>query len=255
MRCLFAFLTVCALAACDTGSVSGPVVFSGVEVTPRGEAQLSVDGGVLVVSGLTGDRAGGFAVNRSLARLDVETSPVTVPAGGRFGVVVEDANGQPIAQMYNEANGTDGLRASTLRFAFVDGVRAARITYRLGGQVVFVIPSIELTASGGRFAQQGSAGEADGKSGSVHVIRNANGQYVVVSDAEDSAKQAGPGVCGGFTILPPIDLPRAQFPEGTLCADWVEVEPLGGPAPLAARMAVMARSVDSFRVQTLVATD
>lgn len=257
-RLLLVLLAAASLTACDSEAPNDPVVFGGVEVTPTGDAALAIAGGTLVASGLDGTRAGGFTVGGALARLDVTTEPVTIPAGGRFGVVVEDAAGQPVASMFNEADVPGAAETGTLRVAFADGVRAVRVTYRLAGVVVFTIPVLDLTPSGGRLAQQGSAGTAEGKSGSVHVIRNGDGTYTVVSDAEGSAKRGpaargdGPGGCLGFTVRPPVALP-ITFPDGTLCADWVEVTPLGGPATAAARASVVARGVGSFTVRSLAA--
>ncbi len=244
-------LALLVLAACDSSSDPDPVVFGGVEVVPRGDASRTVAGGALGGSGRGRPREGGVTVDRPLQRLDVDTDAVTLAAGGRFGVTVDDAAGQPIASIYSEAGSVPDR--ATLRFAFPDGVLAARITYRLAGVVVFEIPAIDLAPSGGRLARQGSAGEADGKAGSVHVIRNANGQYIMVSDADDAAKRgAGPGDCLGFSIVPPA----GTFPDGRLCADWVEVEPLpnAGTPPAAASVSVVGRGVGTFTVRSLVAT-
>ncbi len=232
------------LAACDT-SGSGTLTFDGVEVTERGDARLAVENGRLVVSGLAGDRSGGFDVGGTPDRVDVETEPLSVPAGGRFGVEVNDDDGTELASIYNEGTG-DGRFDMTFAFADALGVSAVAIRYRLGGQVVLEIPRLALVP-GGRQQAATDAGSGSGDSGSVHVIRD-RGRYIVVSDAQNtSGARRG---CPGFLLT---DLPGgldSEYPGG-LCTDWVEVEPLGAGAMPVGRVAVTARGVGSFRVRAL----
>ena len=236
---------------CDGGTdAPAPLEYGGIEVTPRGDASLAVVNGALVVSGLSGARSGGFTIAGDPARLDVETDPVAIPAGGRFGVVVDGADGTALAEMFNEA--TSATRFA-MRFAFADasGVTAVRVGYRLGGELIFEIPTLSLPGGRGISAREASAGDAEGSSGSVHVIRGSDGKYTVVSDAEGSgSRPAARNGCAGFVVRPPVPLPPT-YPSGTLCADWVEVTPLDGASPPAARASVTARGVGAFTVRGL----
>lgn len=239
------------LAGCDGTDPGDPLVFSGVEVAPRGDASLAVAGGTLVASGLDGAREGGFTVGGDPQRIDVAVAPVTLPAvGARFGVLVEDAAGQALASFTNElVQNASGATVTRLRIAFPDGTSSVRITYRLNDAVVFTIPSLELRPGDGRLAREASAGETSGKAESVHVVRGSDGRYIVVSDSEAQGARGG---CAGYVLRPPVPLPDA-FPDGTLCADWVEVQPLGGPVTAAVRTSVVGRGVGSFTVRALSA--
>lgn len=240
-----------AVAGCDGADPDDPLVFAGVEVAPRGDASLAVVGTTLVASGLDGVREGGFTVGGNPQRIDVAVAPVTLPAvGARFGVLVEDAAGQALASFTNElVQDAAGATVTRLRIAFPDGTSSARVTYRLNDAVVFTIPALELRAGDGRLAREASAGETSGKAESVHVVRGSDGRYIVVSDSEAQGSRGG---CAGYVLRPPVPLPDA-FPDGTLCADWVEVQPLGGPVATAARTSVVGRGVGAFTVRALSA--
>ena len=241
-----ALLLALALVACDTGA--DPLVFSGVEVEARGDAQLAVEGGALVASGLDGTRSGGFRVAGTPDRVDVALDPVAIPDGGRFGIEVEGTGDEPLAAIYNEGTGGGRfeVRAS---FADVLGVETVTVRYRRAGRVVFVIEALDLAPVAGRRRGRASAGSSDDDPESAHVIRE-NGRYIVVSDKEGSADGGRRG-CSGFLLrLPaPFDV---DLPDG-LCTDWIEVEPNGGAAIPVGRVAVTARGVGSFRVTGLSA--
>lgn len=239
---------VLTLAACDGGD-GGGVTFGGERLEGLGDASLAVAAGELVVSGLEGTRTGGFALPRAVTQLDVRTAPVDVPPGGFFGVRLDAADGETLARFVHEA---DAGGVGRLRFQMPAGVTHVRVTYRRAGQVVFTIPRLPLTLTGGRRAAESTAGETEGESGSVHVRRNADGRYVLVNDAGSTAR-GGPDDCAGFVIRPPVALPLTQFPDGRLCSDWVEVLPLDGPVAAPARVAVTARGVGTMRVRSLEA--
>lgn len=244
-----------ALVGCDGGGAPAPLTFGGVEVTARGDATLSTQGGELVVSGLSGTRTGGFAVNaasmgRPLTQLDVILHPVDLPeVGARIGVVVEDAAGVPVASLFHERIALPGRPATgRLRFAFPEGTIRAVVRYKRQGEVILTLP-LDLQPGAGRLTQEADAGESDTRTESVHVIRSGDGRWIVVSDAQATGSRGG---CAGYLIRLPVPLPDT-FPDGTLCADWVEVEPVGGPVLAAARTAVVGRGVGTFRVRTLAA--
>ena len=247
MRPLLTAALLIAVAGCDT-TATGPLLFGGVEVEARGDARLDVEDDALVVSGLAGDRSGGFNVAGAPDRVDVITDPISIPVGGRFGIEVEDAAGAHLASIYNEGTG-DG--AFDVRVSFADGlgVEAVAVRYKLGGVLVLEIPRLLLVPDPvERRRATSSAGSGSGDSGSVHVIRE-NGRYIVVSDsqgAQDGARRS----CGAF-LLTSLPLRAGDnFPDG-LCTDWIEVEPLDvGPMPRG-RVAVTARGVGSFRVRAL----
>lgn len=247
MRTALLTVTLVAVAAgCDIFG-SDPLSFDGIEVEARGDASLAVENGRLVVSGLDGSRSGGFTLPGRPDRVDVRTEPVQIPAGGRFGIEVEDG-GEEIASIYNEGTG-DGEFDVRVNFADALGVTAVAIRYRLGGENGRVVLSIDsLPLIGGRTARrrETSAGSGSGDSESVHVIRS-GGRYIVVSDsdAEDGARRG----CPGFLIVPP-DVYGSEFPNG-LCTDWIEVEPLGASDMPQGRVAVTARGVGSFSVRDL----
>lgn len=246
-------LALLLLVACDGTDPDDPLVFAGVEVAPRGDAALAVVGGTLVASGLDATREGGFTVDGDPQRLDVEVAPVTLPAvGARFGVLVEDADGQALASFTNDlVQDAAGGTVTRLRIAFPEGTPAVRVTYRLNEAVVFTISSLALRPGGGRLAQEANVGETSGKAESVHVVRGSDGRYIVVSDSEAQGARGG---CAGYVIRPPVPLPPPLPPDGTLCADWVEVQPLGGPVAAAARTSVVGRGVGAFTVRALSAT-
>lgn len=247
MRALLLIALLVAFAAgCDIFG-SDRLSFDGVEVEARGDASLAVENGRLVVSGLDGSRSGGFTLPGQPDRVDVRTAPIRIPAGGRFGIEVED-DGEDIASIYNEGTG-NGEFDIRVNFADALGVTAVAIRYRLGGEggrVVLEIPSLPLI--GGRTARrrETSAGNGSGDSESVHVIRS-GGRYIVVSDSD--AQEGARRGCPGFLIVPP-DIHGSDFPEG-LCTDWVEVEPLGASDMPRGRVAVTARGVGSFTVRGL----
>lgn len=238
-----ALLAVLVLAAgCDVFG-SDALTFDGAEVEARGDASLAVEGGRLVVSGLEGTRSGGFDLVGVPDRVDVETDPVRIPAGGRFGIEVEGTDGEDIASIYNEATG-DGTFDVRVTFADALGITAVAVRYRLGGEVVLEIPSLPLLGGDNGRRRETSAGSGSGDSGSVHVIRS-GGRYIVVSDSEGSGG-ARRG-CNGFFIVPP-DL--EEYAEG-LCTDWIEVEPLYVGEMPRGRVAVTARGVGTFAVREL----
>lgn len=240
-----ALLTVLALVAAGCDVTDDPLAFDGVEVEVRGDADLAVEGGLLVVSGLDGSRSGGFNLPVALDRVDVETAPIRIPAGGRFGIEVEDADGQDIASIYNEATG-NGQFDVRVNFADALAVPAVAVRYRLGGQLVLEIPRLPLVGSNNGRLRETSAGSGSGDSGSVHVIRS-GGRYIVVSDSESSGG-ARRG-CAGFVLFPPTGY-GPDYPTG-ICTDWIEVEPLEVSDMPDGRVAVTARGVGSFSVRDL----
>ena len=140
-----------------------------------------------------------------------------------------------------------------LTFSFDAGVNAVRILYKRGAETLFTIPSLPVEgipfAATVRLPQ--SAGEGEGKSGSVHAIRD-GGRWVVVSDSEGSGQRTDgvAGGCLGYLILPPA-VGGIIPPDAPLCVDWVEVQPLSGNAATAARTVVFSRGLDQFTVRTL----
>lgn len=242
----FALLAALALAAagCDIFG-SDLLSFNGTEVEVRGDAALALENGRLVVSGLDGSRSGGFTLPVGLDRVDVETAPISIPAGGRFGIEVDGGDAEPIASIYNEGTGGG---AFDVRVSFADAlaVTAVTVRYRLGGEIVLEIPRLPLLGAGNGRRRETSAGSGSGDSGSVHVIRS-GGRYIVVSDSEGSG-DARRG-CDGFFLVPPVEY-APDFPNG-LCTDWIEVEPVYSGEMPRGRVAVTARGVGSFTVQAL----
>ena len=234
-----------AVGGCD--SDDAPVTFQGVEVEARGDATIAASDGALVVSGLGGGRSGGFTVAGQPDRVDVEVDALAIPAGGRFGVVVEDASGAEVASFYNEATSDD---AFDLVFDFPGAVTAAVVRYRLGGEVVFEGRlALALLRAGARRAPT-SAGSGEGDTGSTHVIRE-NGRYIVVSDSDGEGGRRAGG-CAGFVVTPPAALRVEGIT--TVCADWVEVEPVAAGAMPRGQVSVVARGVGSFTVRDLEVT-
>lgn len=242
MRRLLLLLAALGLAACDTDDPE-PLLFAGVEVEARGDAALAVEGGRLVVSGLDGTRSGGFTLPGRPDRVDVEIDPLAVPPGGRFGAFVEDDDGVEVASLFTEA-GTDGRL--DFRYTFADAlvVPAVRIRYLLGGRVVF---DGTLDLPQGRAARATySGGEGDGEPGSTHVIRE-NGRYIVVSDSNSEPARKSGG-CPYYLITPP---PPFDQEFGSICTDWVEIEPLVSLPMPRGRVSVTARGVGQFAVREL----
>lgn len=239
-----------AVGGCDNtpGSDDGPFTFQGVELEPVGDATLSVENDRLVVSGLDGDRSGGFRMPDLADRVDVRTEAVVLAKGQRFGLEIKDPNGADLVSIFNEGIGEERL---AIRATFDDalGVEAVTIRYRLGGEdgeLMLEIPRLALL--GGRLARiaETSAGSGSGDTESVHV-RRVGGRYIVVSDSEGGggARQG----CPGFLIIPPSTFGR-EFPNG-LCADWIEVEPLDIDQITRGRASVTARGIGSFTVYDL----
>ena len=249
-------LVALVLASCDTADGPG-VAYGGVSVEPVGGAALRASGTTLVVSGIPAGAEGGFAVPGLRQRVDATIDPITVPNGGRFGTRVEAADGSEIASLF-----AVGLPEERVRFVFsfgaAAGVTAVRLEYKLAGVTVFRISSVPVVAGRPVSAVlvEQSAGEGGGKSGSVHAVRD-GGRWVVVSDSEGpgqrpaagTAARAGGG-CNGFLVRPPA-VNGVPIPDLPFCADWVEVAPLTGTAPAAARTVVVARGLPGFTVRTL----
>lgn len=239
-------LLLCALtvAACDSDTPDD-VVFQGVDLGVSGEARLAVEGGALVVSGLEGNRSGGFETKGRPDRVDVEIDPLLIPAGGRFGVEVRNGDAV-VASLYNEATAPGQF---DVLFDFPDalGATVAVVRYRFDGELVFE-GQVDLIPGRSRGQRQPtSGGSGEGESGSTHVIRE-RGRYVVVSDSgNDSARRASG--CTGFLMTPPP--PFDESAGARICADWIEVEPLvTAPVPQGT-VAVTARGVGTFRVRSL----
>lgn len=241
----FLLLAVLVFAGCDT-STDDPVVFQGVALGARGDASLAVENGTLIVSGLDGARSGGFTLDGTPGRVDVEIDPLAIEMGDRFGITVEDESGGQIASFYNVGQGGGRVR---FEFEFADAflVSGARVTYRLGGRTGQAVLDgfLDFGALGqGRLAQA-FAGEGEGQTGSTHVVRE-RGRYVVVSDSNGGGARTASG-CAGFLVTPPASF---DF-EGTICTDWIEVEPIGEFEMPQGTVSVTARGVGSFTVNDL----
>ena len=238
------------VAACDTETPDppppGPVVFDGVELEARGDAEVAVEGGALVVSGLDGSRSGGFTVGGTPDRVDVEIDPLAIPPGGRFGIEVEDDAGADVASLYNEV-GSDGRIDFLFDFPSALGVTAAVVRYRYLGDVLF---EAEIALGTGRSRSvriPTSGGDGEGDTGSTHVIRS-GGKYIVVADSNAGGSRRSGG-CPVFLVRPPPPFGR-QYPE-PFCTDWIEVEPLlSAPMPRGT-VSVTARGVGTFTVRDL----
>ena len=239
-----------AVAACDTPASEVDVEFQGVDLVTRGDARLELvdDGAALVVSGLDGSRSGGFTVEGLPTRVDVETDPLAVPPGGRFGIVVEGAGGGLLASFY--ATGTqDGALDFLFDFGGSVPITEVVIRYFQGGENGELVFEGRLDWSQGRRAAQvvaTSAGLGEGTTGSTHVIRR-NGKYVVVTDSDTSVLRSAR--CAGFSVLPPPVF-EAQEP---FCTDWIEVDPVRATDEEVERgtVSVLARGVGSFTVRQL----
>ncbi|HEX9950391.1 MAG TPA: hypothetical protein VGB53_01365 [Rubricoccaceae bacterium] len=245
-------LAALSFASCD--SADGPgVAYGGVTVEPVGGASLRTSGTTLVVSDIPAGAEGGFAVPGLRQRVDATIDPITVPDGGRFGTRVEAADGSEIASLF-----AVGLPQERVRFVFsfgaAAGVTAVALEYKLDGVTVFKLSRVPVVAGrpvAGMLLEQ-SGGEGSGKSGSVHAVRD-GGRWVVVSDSEGSGQRpAGDtgGECSGFLVRPPA-VAGVPVPDMPICVDWVEVAPLTGTAPTAARTVVVARGLPGFTVRTL----
>ena len=241
------------VAACDSGGASGEsVVFLGTEIEASGDAALAVEGGRLVVSGLSGSREGGFTVAGTPERVDVEIEPLPLSASGtRFGAEVRDGSGAALASIFNESNG-DGTFTVRFDFGGASGVSEAIVRYRLGAEVVLEgFLGVPLPREGGRRAPV-DAGDGDGDTGSTHVIRR-NGRYVVVTDSDGEGGRRATG-CPGFLVEPPsaLDVVLGGFEPGQrVCTDWIEVEPVTEESMPEGRVSVLARGVGSFAVESL----
>lgn len=245
-RSALTLLALVSLAACDSETPpDGPVTFQGVEVAAEGDATISVRDGLLVVSGLDGARAGGFAVAGRPDRVDVEIAPLSIPVGGRFGVEVRDGS-DPVVSLANRATSA-GRFDVEFDVPSLLGATAAIVRYRLNGEVRF---EGRLDVVPGRTRGQRrptSAGSGEGDTGSTHVVRE-RGKYVVVSDS-DSGGARRAGGCSGFLMTPPPPLDLSV--EGPICADWVEVEPLATAPVPQGTVSVVAQGVGSFTVRQL----
>lgn len=230
-------------AGCDTDT-DDPIVFGGVEVRATGDASLAVEGGRLVVSGLEGTRSGGFVVAGTPTRVDVETEPVSIPAGGRFGTRVTSDAGLELASLYTEAQASG---RHDFRFEFPDAlaVQTAIVRYKQAGRTVF---EAELSLGVGRSRRAvGSGGSGDGDPNSTHVVRE-RGKYIVVADSDDQGSRRANG-CAGFVMTPPPPFDE-EFQTG-ICADWVEIEPVLQLDMPEGEVAVTARGVGEFVVTDL----
>jgi len=249
MRRFHALLFLAALAAgCDTPPVAEGVSFQNVDLDARGDASLSVSGGALVVSSLTGSRSGGFTVDGQPGRLDVDVDPLAIPAGGRFGIEVEDASGADVASFYVTGNAAGALDF-LYDFGTSLGVAGVLIHYKIGGENGEIVFGAQIDGGNGRLRgalAETSGGTGSGTTGSTHVIRD-NGKYIVVSDSNgDGARHAD---CDGFRVTPPAPYSRASY-----CTDWIEIEPLiTAPMPQGT-VSVTARGVGSFTVRDLNAS-
>ena len=251
MRRLLLPLALALAAGCDTPAEETDLTFQSVTVAERGDASLAVSGGALVVSGLDGSRSGGFTVAGTPGRVDVEIDPLAIPAGGRFGVEVEDAAGADLASFYTEA-ASDGSLDFVYDFGGTLPVLEVAIRYRLGGEAGDVVFQEFVGVPSGRVARRAptSGGSGDGETGSTHVIRE-NGKYIVVSDS-DSGGARRAGECPGFLVTPPPPF-DGQF-RTPLCTDWIEIEPFlagEGGAMGPGTVSVTARGVGAFIVRDL----
>jgi len=244
---LLLVLLALTVGACDTNTAPGPLLFGGVEVTATGDATLAVEGGQLIVSGLDGNRSGGFTLPGRPTRVDVDIAPLAVPPGGRFGARVTDDSGLEVASLFTEA-GASGLLDFRFNFADLAGLSSAVIRYRLAGRVVF---QGELDLSSRRGARlAGSGGSGTGGPGSTHVIRD-GGKYIVVADADEQGGRQRDG-CSGFLMTPPHPF-EIEFPD-PICTDWVEIEPVLQTTMPEGQVAVTARGVGRFVVRELAVT-
>lgn len=250
----FAPLILCTavlgLAACDSDDPD-TLTFDGVEIEARGGATLATDGGDLVVSNVQASGNDGFFIPGTPASVDVLTEPISLMPGQGFGISVIGTDGTELAGFRNRNRGSSGRFNFEITFADALNVRAVRVVYLLDGVVQLDIPSLEFRGDTGLRLATDSAGEGEGDTGSAHVVRR-GGKYVVVSDSEGSgeprhASGTRTGECRGFTVTPPVDIPTL-----TLCADWIEVEPLDVTFPNeVAGVAVTGRALGSFRVRAL----
>ena len=250
LHVLTAALLALGLTSCDGSSDETPASFSGVPVTPVGGATLRAEGGALVVSGIAAGAEGGFSVPGPTSGVDVEIDPVRVPDGGRFGGRVEDAAGAELASIFAEGDPDDRVRL-VFSLGAASDVRLVRIVYRFGGQTLFTIPELPVTANA-RLATallvRQNAGDGSGETGSVHFVRD-GGRWVMASDSPSGGARgtAQRGAdCRGFLVRPPV----AAGPD-LLCTDYVEITPLTGQAEPAARTAILARGLGGFTVRTL----
>lgn len=238
-----------ALTACDSG---GPdtLTFDGVDIEAQGGAELSTDGGDLVVSNIQASGSDGFFIAGTPTSVDVLTAPIQLNPGQGFGISVIGTDGVELAGFRNRNRGSSSGRF-TFEITYADAlnIQAVRVVYLLNGSVQLEIPNLPFNAGSGLRLATDSAGEGEGDTESAHVVRR-GGKYVVVSDSEGggAARRAGDkGPCEGFTVTPPIEIPTV-----TLCADRIEVEPLNVTFPSeVAGVAVTGRSLGSFRVRSL----
>ena len=239
------------LAACDSGS-SDTILFDGVEVETRGDAELATDGGDLVVSNVQASGTDGFFIPGTPTSVDVRTEPLPLTDGQGFGISVIGMDGDELVGLRNRNRGaSSGQFNFEITFADALDVKAVRVVYLLNGRVQLEIPNLPFSGSLGSRRATDSVGEGEGDTDSAHVVRR-GGKYVVVSDSEGDGEPRRAGdknACDGFTITPPIEIPTL-----TLCADRVEVEPLDVTFPdEVAGVAVTGRALGSFRVRSLAA--
>ena len=137
-------------------------------------------------------------------------------------------DGETLASLKNRNRGASSKFSFEVEFADALGVEAVRVLYMLDGEVQLEVPNLPFRAADGLRLATSSVGEGEGETGSAHVIRR-GGRYVVVADSDDATvegRSAAGGACSVFTVLPPVEVEG-----GVVCADWIEVEPLGVTFP------------------------
>jgi hypothetical protein len=213
------------LAACDSATPDlDRVTFDGVTYTALGGATLEPTGsGLRVGSGASADEYGvrvDFATTDLLDRADLRVLPVALPDGSRWGLqLFADVQGTStdVATVWNEAV-TDSTHQLLFDFDPATGATAVTFAYYLDGRLLFTVPDVPLSLTGGRLRTQ-NAGQGNGDPQSVHVIRDGS-RYVVATDYGGDPPFAGGGCAGALLQVDFPGIPSAPF-----CADYVEATP------------------------------
>ncbi len=236
------------LSSCDSDSTVLPptdIAFNGVTYAAVGQADLELTSDGLVVSniGSSGNDGVRVAPTSAIGMADIQTLPIDLPSGGRWGMEVfgETGSGSTgMATVWNEA--VDGGEES-IQFDFAPelNVSALILEYFLEGRLQHSA-TVPANGAGNFSARLTTAGTGAGRRTSVHVIC-VGGELIVATDNNGDAPRTLPGGCGAELLT---DVPGA---DGAICADYVQARPVTELSfPEVTSLQVTARTIPQFTI-------
>ena len=251
-----------AFIACDTLEeqlTPDEITFGGVTYSTIGQARFRLEEDALVVTniGTSGNDGAQVSQTGGITEADFRVRPVSIPAGGRWGMEVFSGSGSSrtsLATVWNEA--IDGQRHRIeVDFAASLGVETVTISYLLFGDLALRVPGVLLNGGSDERIRRAAAGETDSEPESVHVVRD--GPKIVVSTdyggqgggarTSGETQQGGAGGCPTGAALVFLNFPGIPDLPSSVCTDYVEVSPdIETAMPEATSVEIRARTLSEF---------